>query len=93
MVLKDKPEVNQSMQPCLLKNSPSFYNTPTPKGWREPKKVIVLDGCSSLYNNRVQYFTRNLNMNPTQIQLITILGIKENIPNLKITWTLIFSFL
>ena len=32
-------------------------------------------------------------MNPTQIRLIIILGTKENIPNLKITWTLIFSFL
>ena len=28
-------------------------------------------------------------MNPTQIRLITILGTKGNIPNLKITWTLI----
>ena len=28
-------------------------------------------------------------MNPTQIQLITILGIKK-LPNLIITWTLIF---
>ena len=41
-VLTDKPEVDQSMQPCLLKNSTSFYTTPTPKGWREAKKVIVL---------------------------------------------------
>ena len=41
-VLIDKPEVDQSMQPCLLKNSPSFYTTPTPKGWREAEKVIVL---------------------------------------------------
>ena len=24
-----------TMHPCLLKNSPSFYSTPTPKGWHE----------------------------------------------------------
>ena len=42
MVLTDKPEVDQSMQPCLLKNLSSFYSTPTPKGWREARKVIVL---------------------------------------------------
>jgi len=42
MVLTDKPKVDQSMQPCLLKNSTSFYTTPTPKGWREAEKVIVL---------------------------------------------------
>jgi len=41
-VLTDKPEVNQSMQPYLLKNSPSFYTTFTPKGWQGTKKVIVL---------------------------------------------------
>ena len=41
-VLTDKPEVDQSMQPYLFKNSPSFYTTPTPKGWHETKKVIVL---------------------------------------------------
>ena len=41
-VLTDKPRVDQSIQPCLLKNSPSFYTAPTPKGWREAEKVIVL---------------------------------------------------
>ena len=41
-VLTYKLEVDQSMQPCLLKNSPSFYASPTPKGWREAEKVIVL---------------------------------------------------
>ena len=29
-------------------------------------------------------------MNPTQIRLITILGIKRKLPNLITTWTLIF---
>ena len=40
MVLTDKLEVDQSMQPDLLKNSLSLYTTPTPtpKGWRETKK-------------------------------------------------------
>ena len=42
LVLTDKPEADQSMQPYLLKNSLSFYTTPTPKGWREAEKVIVL---------------------------------------------------
>ena len=37
--LTSKLDVDQSMQPCLLKNSPKSYITPTPKGWREAKKV------------------------------------------------------
>ena len=55
-VLKDKPEVDQSMQPCLLKNSPSFYASPTPKGWREAEKVIVLIDFVIFYNNRDPIF-------------------------------------
>ena len=51
-VVTDKPKVDQSMQPCLLKNSPSFYTTATPKGWCEDEKVIVLIDWEiwSLYN-------------------------------------------
>ena len=39
IVLTSKLEVDQSMQLCLLKNSPKSYITPTPRGWREAKKV------------------------------------------------------
>ena len=38
-VLTSKPEVDQSMQPCLLKNSSKSYITPTPKDWRGAEKV------------------------------------------------------
>ena len=40
----------------LVEELIEIYSTPTPKGWREAKKVIVLIDCvSSPYNNRVQY--------------------------------------
>ena len=38
-VLTNQLEVDQSLQPCLLKNSLKSYITPSPKGWREAKKV------------------------------------------------------
>ena len=45
-VLTSKLEVDQSMQPYLLKNSPKRYITPTPKGWREAEKVKTdFDWC------------------------------------------------
>ena len=46
MVLTSKLEVDQSMQPCLLKNSSKSYITPTPKGWREAEKIKTdFDWC------------------------------------------------
>ena len=60
-----------------------IYSTPTPKGWRKDRKVIVLIDCVCLQQLRSNIYTGNPNMNPTQIRLIIILGIKENIPNLR----------
>ena len=52
-VLTSKLEVDQSMQPYLLKNSPKSYITPTPKGWREAKKVKTdFDWCVYLTISR-----------------------------------------
>ena len=46
----------RSISRCSLKNSPSFYSTPTPMGWREARKVIILIDCSCPYTiTRVQY--------------------------------------
>ena len=60
MVLIDKPEVDQSMQPCLLKNSPSFYTTPTPKGWRKAEKVIALIDWEMIPLGRTIYIYRDV---------------------------------
>ena len=40
-VLTSKLEVDESMQPCFLKNSSKNYITPTPKGWCETEKVKI----------------------------------------------------
>ena len=51
MVLTSKLEVDQSMQAYLLKNSPKSYITPTPKGWREAKKVKTdFDWCVDIFD-------------------------------------------
>ena len=57
-LLTSKLEVDQSMQPYLLKNSPKSYITPTPKGWREAKKVKTnFDWCVDVnYNSRGPIF-------------------------------------
>ena len=69
----------------LVEELIKIYSTPTSKGWRKARKVIVLIDCV-IYVFTIagsNIYTQNLNMNPTQIRLIMILGIKENIPNLK----------
>ena len=90
-----KQAVGRSVDVALfVEELAEIYSTPTPKGWREAEKRNCIDWlvvCLQWPGSNI--YTRNLNMNPTQIRLITILGTKENIPNLKITWTLIFSFL
>ena len=66
----------------LVEELIEIYSTPTPKGWREAGKVIVLIDWLSMFlvqQPRSNIYTRNLNMNPTQIRLITILRTKENI--------------
>ena len=41
-VLTDKPEVDRINAALLVEELIEIYSTPTPKGWREAKKVIVL---------------------------------------------------
>ena len=84
-VLTDKTEVDQINTALLVEELAEIYSTPTPKGWRDTKKgkAIMID-CSILFTIAgVNIYTRNLNMNPTQVRLITIFGIRENIPNLR----------
>ena len=78
-------EVDQIDAAILAEEVTEIYSTPTPKGWPEPKKVIdlYLIDCS-FYNSRgFDIYTRDLNMNPTRARSVTILGINENIPNLR----------
>ena len=42
-VLIDKPEVGRTDAALLVEELAKIYNTPTPKGWREAKKVIGID--------------------------------------------------
>ena len=41
-VLTDKPKVGQTDAALLVEELAEIYTTPTPKGWRKAKKVIVL---------------------------------------------------
>ena len=51
-VLTDKPEVDRIDAALLVEELIEIYSTPTPKGWREAGKVIVLIDCfMSFYNN------------------------------------------
>ena len=43
MVLTDKPEVDQIDAALLVEELIEIYSTPTPKGWREAKKIIGID--------------------------------------------------
>ena len=42
-VLIDKPEVGRTDVALLVEELTEIYTTPTPKGWREAKKVIGID--------------------------------------------------
>ena len=56
-VLTDKPEVDRIDVALLVEELTEIYSTPTPKGWREARKVIVLIDCFiSFYNNRGPIF-------------------------------------
>ena len=79
MVLTDKPEVGRTNAALLVKELAEIYSTPTPKGWPEPKKVIdlYLIDCCLLQQPGSNIYTRSLNMNPTQVRLGTIFGIKK----------------
>ena len=43
MVLTDKLEVGRTDAALLVEELAGIYTTPTPKGWREAKKVISID--------------------------------------------------
>ena len=45
MILTDKPEVDQIYAALLVEELVEIYITPTPKGWREAKKIktILID--------------------------------------------------
>ena len=44
-VLIDKPEVDRTDAALLVEKLAEIYTTPTPKGWREAKKIktILID--------------------------------------------------
>ena len=48
-VLIDKPEVDWSIQTLLVEELIEIYSTPTPKGWRKDRKVIVLIDWLSVF--------------------------------------------
>ena len=55
IVLIDKPEVDRINAALLVEELIEIYSTPTPKGWREAEKVIVLID-SFFYNSRSPIF-------------------------------------
>ena len=55
-----------------------IYITPTPNAMAKSEKIVLIECLSPFIITRSNIYTQNLNMNPTQIRLITILGIKEN---------------
>ena len=42
-VLTDKPKIDRIDAALLVEELLEIYSTPTPKGWREAKKVIGID--------------------------------------------------
>ena len=61
MVLIDKPEVDRIDAALLVEELTEICGTPTPKGWREAKKIIGIDWLDSFFTiARVQY----LNLEP-----------------------------
>ena len=42
-VLTDNPKVGRTDVALLVEELIEIYTTPTPKGWREAKKVICID--------------------------------------------------
>ena len=55
-VLTGKPEVDRIDAALLVEELTKIYSTPTPKGWREAKKVIGIDWLDVLYNSRGPIF-------------------------------------
>ena len=76
-VLTAKPEVGWTDAALLAEELTEIYSSPTPNGWHRAKKskLYLIDWMSFTIVG-VQYCTRRLNMNPTQVRLITIFGIE-----------------
>ena len=51
-VLTDKPEVDWIDAALFVEELVEIYSTPTSKGWREAKKVIILIRFVPYYNGR-----------------------------------------
>ena len=47
MILIDKPEVGRTDAALIVEELTEIYTTPTPKSWREAKKVICIDWLMS----------------------------------------------
>ena len=83
-VLTDKPEVGRTDAALLVEELAEIYSTPTPKGWREAKKVIDIDWLLILLTIAgVQYLypepKHESYSNTTHYNLWN----KKNIPNLR----------
>ena len=78
-VLTDQSKVDRTDAALLVEELAEIYTTPTPKGWHRAKKSkLYLIDWMSFYNSRgSNIYTRSQNMNPTQVRLITIFGIKK----------------
>ena len=55
-----------------------IYGTPTPNAMAKAETILFIECWAPCIITRSNIYTRNLNMNPTQIRLVTIFGIKEN---------------
>ena len=54
-VLTDKPEIDRTDVALLVEELAEIYTTPTPKGWHEAEKVIVLIDWLSFTITGIQY--------------------------------------
>ena len=59
-VLVDKPEVDRIDAALLVEEIAEIYSTPTPKGWHDAKKELVLIDWMSLTIDGVQYLYQEL---------------------------------
>ena len=88
-VLTSKLEVDQSMQPCLLKNSSRSIVLLLLKRWRKLEKLYWLN-IHFLYNNQGLIFIREPKHESYSNTTHYNSWNKRKLPNLIITWTLIF---
>ena len=61
----------------FAKELAEIYSTPTPNAMAKAETILFIECWAPCIITRSNIYTRNLNMNPTQIRLIIILGIKE----------------